>query len=423
LARYSAGSDSLSENPELVAGLVGHPVGRPGRAHHQPDLRRRAEHRGEIAEAPDRPAIELSRADLFVMPSAADPFSLCKSANRAVLALANNVPVVATYLESLEPLRDVMMLDDWRAGIDTYLFEPLGMTSTSYRHADYMAAENRASIHAFDGGELRALFERDADPQAPAGGLSSNVLDMAKWLNLIMAGGAVDGMDLFEPGDLLPAVQPQIVPSPSPMASGRSDAYGYGFNVGVTPTGRVMLSHSGGFVLGAATRYVMLPADNLGIVVLTNAAPVGVPEAIAATFIDHYQFGEASCDWYGGFNAMMSALLIPVGDLAGLDTPADAPENPDLSLYSGTYQNGYFGPLAIVEEDGGLVAEIGPAPMRFPLDPWAEGVFAMSPRNENAPEGSRSSMTFGEDANGSRTVRIDYLDRDGLGIWTEASPQ
>ena len=50
---------------------------------------------------------ELSRADLFVMPSAADPFSLCKSANRAVLALANNVPVVATYLESLEPLRDV----------------------------------------------------------------------------------------------------------------------------------------------------------------------------------------------------------------------------------------------------------------------------------------------------------------------------
>jgi glycosyltransferase involved in cell wall biosynthesis len=72
----------------------------------------------------ERVFFELSRADLFVMPSAADPFSLCKSANRAVLALANGVPVVATYLESLEPLREVMMLDDWRAGIDTYLFEP-----------------------------------------------------------------------------------------------------------------------------------------------------------------------------------------------------------------------------------------------------------------------------------------------------------
>ena len=70
----------------------------------------------------ERVFFELSRADLFVMPSAADPFSLCKSANRAVLALANNVPVVATYLESLEPLRDVLVMDDWRAGIDAYLF-------------------------------------------------------------------------------------------------------------------------------------------------------------------------------------------------------------------------------------------------------------------------------------------------------------
>jgi glycosyltransferase involved in cell wall biosynthesis len=72
----------------------------------------------------ERVFFELSRADLFVMPSATDPFSLCKSANRAVLALANSVPVVATYLESLEPLRDVMVLDDWSAGIETYLFDP-----------------------------------------------------------------------------------------------------------------------------------------------------------------------------------------------------------------------------------------------------------------------------------------------------------
>jgi glycosyltransferase involved in cell wall biosynthesis len=72
----------------------------------------------------ERVFFELSRADLFVMPSARDPFSLCKSANRAVLALANNVPVVASYLESLEPLRDAMVIDDWQAGIRGYLFNP-----------------------------------------------------------------------------------------------------------------------------------------------------------------------------------------------------------------------------------------------------------------------------------------------------------
>ena len=71
----------------------------------------------------ERVFFELSRADLFIMPSGIDPFSICKSANRAVLALANGVPVVASYLESLEPLRDAMIIDDWRAGIDTYLLD------------------------------------------------------------------------------------------------------------------------------------------------------------------------------------------------------------------------------------------------------------------------------------------------------------
>lgn len=71
----------------------------------------------------ERVFFELSRADLFVMPGGIDPFSLCKSANRAVLALANDVPVVASYLESLEPLREAMFIDDWRAGIDTYLLD------------------------------------------------------------------------------------------------------------------------------------------------------------------------------------------------------------------------------------------------------------------------------------------------------------
>jgi hypothetical protein len=71
----------------------------------------------------ERVFFELSRADLFVMPSGIDPFSLCKSANRAVLALANDVPVVASYLESLEPLRNAMIIDDWQAGIDTYLLD------------------------------------------------------------------------------------------------------------------------------------------------------------------------------------------------------------------------------------------------------------------------------------------------------------
>ncbi|MCD7059526.1 serine hydrolase [Pelagibacterium xiamenense] len=311
----------------------------------------------------------------------------------------------------------------WEDLADAYIFEPVGMPHSSYRHADYMAAENRAVIHAMDTGAPLALFERDADPQAPAGGLSTNVLDMANWLNLVLSGGTAGSREVFAPDDLLPAVQPQIVSGPSPAADGRSDAYGYGFNVGVTPTGRVMLSHSGAFVLGAATRVVLLPGDDLGIVVLTNAGPVGAAEAIGAYFIDLYQFGEASRDWFAGFNGVMQGYMAPVGDLAGLPTPPDAPENPDPSLYVGTYENAYFGPLTIAEDAEGLVAELGPAPQRFRLEPWAQDVFAISPRTENAPRGSRSSVTFAKREDGARTVRIDYLDTDGLGTWMEEAVQ
>lgn len=66
---------------------------------------------------------EMRGAAAFLMPNATDSFSACKSANRALLALACEVPVIATQLESLDPLKDVIVLDDWRRGLDRYLFD------------------------------------------------------------------------------------------------------------------------------------------------------------------------------------------------------------------------------------------------------------------------------------------------------------
>jgi glycosyltransferase involved in cell wall biosynthesis len=66
---------------------------------------------------------EMKDADAFLMPNAADVFSACKSANRALLALACGVPVIASQLESLEPLRDAIVLDDWHRGLEKYLFD------------------------------------------------------------------------------------------------------------------------------------------------------------------------------------------------------------------------------------------------------------------------------------------------------------
>nr|WP_281720650.1 glycosyltransferase [Nitrosomonas nitrosa] len=63
-------------------------------------------------------------ADVVVLPSTCDPFSVCKSANRAVLALSNKVPVVATRTPALAPLAECIEINDFYTGIKRYLSEP-----------------------------------------------------------------------------------------------------------------------------------------------------------------------------------------------------------------------------------------------------------------------------------------------------------
>ena len=64
---------------------------------------------------------ELSQASVVVIPNTLDPFSLCKSANRAVLALTAGIPVVATFTPVLSPLLGCIVVDDFLGGLRTYL--------------------------------------------------------------------------------------------------------------------------------------------------------------------------------------------------------------------------------------------------------------------------------------------------------------
>lgn len=64
---------------------------------------------------------ELKRATVVLIPNSLDDFSICKSANRTVHALTNNLPVVATGTPSLLPLAGSIAIDDFRAGLKRYL--------------------------------------------------------------------------------------------------------------------------------------------------------------------------------------------------------------------------------------------------------------------------------------------------------------
>ncbi|MET0742471.1 MAG: serine hydrolase, partial [Microvirga sp.] len=253
---------------------------------------------------------------------------------------------------------------------------------------------------------------------SPAGGVSSNVIDLAQWLKLLLADGRHDGRELIAPAALLPALRAQSFSAPAGAIGMRSGFYGYGFGVSVNANGRPSLGHSGAFVLGAGTSVQILPSADLAIVVLTNGGPVGAAETIASTFMDVAQYGAVSRDWYALLHPLLMQNYDPVGDLAGRTAPAApaAPRPP--TAYVGRYDSAYFGPAQVAQDGGGLVLTLGPGAIAMPLSHWDADTFSVAPRSENAPDGSLSSVRFEIRDDRAVSLRIDYLDANGLATWT-----
>ncbi|MEP7271584.1 MAG: serine hydrolase domain-containing protein, partial [Acidobacteriota bacterium] len=173
----------------------------------------------------------------------------------------------------------------WEDVSSERLYRRLGMNNTSSRYADYLAASNRASLHVEIDGKWVAKYQRNPQEQSPAGGVSSTVRDMAQWLRLQLAAGKFNGTEVIAAAALAETHRPQMVSRPAAdPAKDHPDFYGLGWNVAYDDHGRVRLSHSGGFNLGAATTVALYPSEQLGIVVLSNAQPVGIPESIARSF-------------------------------------------------------------------------------------------------------------------------------------------
>src|SRR6201991_1331982 len=301
----------------------------------------------------------------------------------------------------------------WEDLADEALLRPLGMASTSFRFADYEARQDRAVGHIHVGGRYEPLYVRDADPEAPAGGASSTVNDMTRWLTIVLANGSHEGKQVVDSKALLPAVTPQIVSSPASEPAMRSGFYGYGFNVGSTSAARMELSHSGAFELGAGTNFVILPSADVAIVGLTNATPSGVPESLTAEFADLVQFGEVREDWYKLYSGIFMKREQPPGSRVGKNPPANpAPAAPQAS-YVGTYQNDYWGPARVTEKDGRLQLALG-TKLDVPLDHWDGNVFTYSWVSENSPPGTISKATF----DGNKLI-LEYYDTFGKGTFTK----
>jgi hypothetical protein len=190
--------------------------------------------------------------------------------------------------------------------------------------------------------------------------------------------------------------------------------YGLGWNVGYSDDGRLKLSHSGGFELGAGTNVNMSPGDQLGIVVLTNGSPTGVAEGLTAEFLDLAMYGKTAREWlklYKGRFAEMAAAQQGGGYMKPPASPSPAAGS---DAYLGTYRNDFFGEIAIVEKDGGLALVQGPKEKTFAMTHYDRDVFTYVTEGEMAIGTAGITFTLGADGRAAR-VLVENLDAGGEG--------
>jgi hypothetical protein len=123
---------------------------------------------------------------------------------------------------------------------------------------------------------------------------------------------------------------------------------------------------------------MLVPEENLGVVILTNAEEDGAFDAVLFHILDHY-FGLPSTDWIAAFKSVKDAEEREAADeMKKAEGARAAASKPSLSLekYAGIYTDSWYGSITIRMENGGLVMTFDHTPtMAGDLQPWQYDTF------------------------------------------------
>ncbi len=235
---------------------------------------------------------------------------------------------------------------DWNTVLQKEIFDPLGMRDSSVTADAIEAAVNRSWGHRWT---PEGTVEVPFTPIFPygfgaAGAINSTVEDLARWVRLHLAGGMFEGKRLVSAENLAVTKTPRI---------GITDrvAYAMGWVIQDTPNGRIVWHNGGTLSYGA---YIgMVPDRDVGVIVLTNEANIGLPDAVGEWLLDRL-LGNAEVDHAAN---KLKAVLAAVA--TARSAAAVAPQPPTtLGPLAGDYVNDSFGEAKVMEDGGGLLLEI-----------------------------------------------------------------
>jgi CubicO group peptidase (beta-lactamase class C family) len=295
----------------------------------------------------------------------------------------------------------------WDDYVRRRVFTPLGMNHTNVTNANIKPGDNVASPHSRIENKLQVVSFELLDNAGPASAINSCAADMAKWVQLQLNRGKFSDRDgrLFSEQRSREMWSPQTIlptPDPPPGLTGlKANFADYALGWGLRDYhGRKLVGHTGG-VSGFVSRVMLVPEENLGVVVLTNAEEGGAFDSILFHVLDYY-FHLPPTDWISAFKSRADSLEKDAAETmkkAEAARAADSKPSLPLEKYAGAYSDAWYGPVTIRLENGGLVMTFDHTPtMIGDLQPWQHDTFKVHWRSRTIED---AFVTFALNPDGS----------------------
>jgi CubicO group peptidase (beta-lactamase class C family) len=254
---------------------------------------------------------------------------------------------------------------DWNAVLQKEILDPLGMKSTTYTAVAIEAASNHASGYRWtpDGTvevPFTQIFPYDFDG---AGDINSTIEDSARWLRFQLGKGTFEGHEIVTAGNLTVTHTPKVAMSDTVF-------YAMGWVVQQTPNGTIVWHNGGTTAFGSY--FGLLPEKNIGVVVLTNEANVGFPDAVGRWVLDRI-LGNPRVDHVAvAFKAAKAGFEKSAKQFAKPDNPAPSPP---LAGLTGSFVNPGIGKATLASDGDALVMDLDATGAKMKLTRWDGGIF------------------------------------------------
>ena len=305
----------------------------------------------------------------------------------------------------------------WEEYVRDHVLRAGGMPNATSEEAAQLSAPDRAFPHGRVGGAVRGtgeqklLDERDrlGQASAPAGLIALSANDMARWLQIQLAHGAIPGGGrLFSErqGEIMwtPVTPQPIATAPAPVSgiTPQFSAYALGWEVR-DYHGTKIVWHSGG-LFGFTSIVCLIPSKNIGFAIELNGEEAAPRHGLMYELLDNY-LGLPDQDWPARFATFQRDRLAAAETAVKQKAAAPAKVGPSLPLtrYAGTFSDPWYGDLVVRPDATGLAVDFTTSPgMTGRLEHYQYDTFVA---RFDDPGIEAAYLTFALDADG-KVARI-----------------